>query len=384
MIRLNKEYDVLEHENSYKGGNQIVSVYVKGNRWYIDYYYKGVRKRESVGPTDKITRSLAEKALKSRIGEIVQGKYKLEEERKPEQFRTLLGKYLVWAKDNHRSYQRDVTISKSLEKFFKGKFIDSINSWHVEKYKSKRKSDGLSLSSINRELTVLKRIFNLGIEWKLAQDNPVQGVKFFKIPLQKPRALTEEEFRLLFNSASDHLKPILFVAISTGMRKGEILNLRWKDINLEEKYIVVRDSKNYESRIIPINNRLEKVFLEIYRNAPEDEYLFCYHDKKPIEYIYRSFHTALKKSGIRKCTFHSLRHSFATRAVMAGVDIVTLNELLGHKTIAMTMRYSHPTPEHKKKAVDLIGIDTYTDTSFVANEKSKQAVTRLNIINKGS
>jgi len=361
-----------------------MGVIVKGNRWYIDYYVNGTRKRESVGPIDKITRTMAEKALKSRIGEIVQGKFHLEQKKKPVQFKSLVEKYLIWAKDNHRSYKRDITISKSLEKFFKRKFIDSINSWHVEKYKSKRKSDGLSLSSINRELTVLKRIFNLGIEWKLAQDNPVQGVKFFKIPLQKPRALSEEEFKLLFNSASEHLKPILFVAISTGMRKGEILNLRWKDINLEEKYIVVRDSKNYESRVIPINNKLEKVFIEINHNASEDEYLFCYHDEKPIEYIYRSFRTALKKSGIKKCTFHSLRHSFATRAVMAGVDIVTLKELLGHKTIAMTMRYSHPTPEHKKKAVDLIGIDTYTDTSLVSNEKSKQAVTRLNIINKGS
>jgi integrase len=357
-----------------------MGVYVKGNRWYIDYYFNGARKRESVGPTDKITRSLAERALKSRIGEIVQGKYKLEEKKKPEQFKSLLEKYLAWANDNHRSYQRDVTISKSLGKFFKGMFIDSINSWHVEKYKSKRKSQGLSLSSINRELTVLKRIFNLGKEWKLATENPVAGVKFFKIPLQKPRVLSEEEFKLLYNSASDHLKPILFVAISTGMRKGEILNLKWKDINFEENYIVVRDSKNFESRDIPISDLLQGVLLRLRQEVEEKEYLFCYHDKKPIEYIYRSFRTALKRSGIMKCTFHSLRHTFATRTVMAGVDIVTLKELLGHKTIAMTMRYSHPTPEHKKRAVNLVGIDTYTDTSMRIGEIAKVGVADVTTI----
>ena len=357
-----------------------MGVYAKGNRWYIDYYVNGKRKRESVGPTDKITRSLAEKALKSRIGEIVQGKFKLEEKKKPEQFKSLLEKYLAWAKDNHRSYQRDVTISKSLEKFFKGMFIDSINSWNVEKYKSKRKSHGLSLSSINRELTVFKRIFNLGKEWKLASENPVTGVKFFKIPIQKPRVLSEDEFKMLYNSASEHLKPILFVAISTGMRKGEILNLKWKDINLKENYIVVTDSKNYESRDIPINDYLKRVLLKLKHDASEEDYLFCYHDKKPIEYLYRSFGTALKRSGISKCTFHTLRHTFATRAVMAGVDIVTLKELLGHKTIAMTMRYSHPTPEHKKRAVDLISIDTYTDTSIVTNEIGREAKTSLNTI----
>ena len=148
------------------------------------------------------------------------------------------------------------------------------------------------------------------------------------------------------------------------MRKGEILNLRWNDINFAENYIRVRDSKNYESRDIPISDHLKRALLNLKEIDGEKDYLFCYHDKKPIEYIYKSFGTALKRAVINKCTFHSLRHTFATRAVMAGVDIVTLKELLGHKTIQMTMRYSHPSPEHKKKAVDLVSIDTYTDTSI--------------------
>jgi integrase len=253
-----------------------MGVYAKGNRWYIDYYVNGTRKRESVGPIDKITRTMAEKALKSRIGEIVQGKFHLEQKKKPVQFKSLVEKYLIWARDNHRSYQRDVTISKVLERFFKGMQINTISSWHMEKYKSKRKADGLSLSTVNRELTVLKRIFNLGIEWKLVNENPVTGVKFFKIPIQKPRVLSEEEFKMLYNSASEHLKPILFVAISTGMRKGEILNLQWKDINFEENYIVVRDSKNYESRDIPISDLLKRALLRLKQVDREEDYLFCY------------------------------------------------------------------------------------------------------------
>ena len=306
--------------------------------------------------------------MKSRIGEIVQGKFNLEQQKKPLQFKSLLEKYLIWAKDNHRSYQRDITISKVLGNFFRGMQINAVSSWHIEKYKSKRKADGLSLSTVNRELTVLKRIFNLGITWDLINENPVTGVKFFRIPIQKPRVLSEEEFKMFYNSASEHLKPILLVAISTGMRKGEILNLRWKDINFAENYIRVRDSKNYESRDIPISDHLKRALLNLKEIDSEKDYLFCYHDKKPIEYIYKSFGTALKRAGINKCTFHSLRHTFATRAVMAGVDIVTLKELLGHKTIQMTMRYSHPSPEHKKKAVDLVSIDTYTDTSVTTIE----------------
>lgn len=357
-----------------------MGVFIKGNRWYIDYYLNGTRKRESVGPVDKITRTIAEKALKARIGEIVQGKFRLEQTKKPVLFNALYEKYLLWAIDNHRSYRRDVTIGKVLNKFFINKEISSITPWQVEKFKSKRKGDGVSPSTINRELTVLKRVFNLGIEWKLTTENPVVGVKFFKIPQEKVRVLSEEEFAKLYRSATDHLKPVLLVAISTGMRKGEILNLQWSDINLIEEYIVVRDSKNYESRIIPMNENLRLELIKLKEKDRDGGYLFCYHDGKPMEYIFRSFGTALKRSGIEKCTFHSLRHTFATRAVMAGVDIVTVQELLGHKTIAMTKRYSHPTPEHKKRAVNLITVDTSLDTSAKFSENTEEEFAGVTLI----
>jgi len=161
------------------------------------------------------------------------------------------------------------------------------------------------------------------------------------------------------------------------MRKGEILNLKWKDINLEDDYILVRHSKNNESRIIPISEHLKSVLQKHKTDDKQDDYLFCYHDKKPMESIYKSFGTALKKSGIKKCTIHSLRHTFATRAIMAGVDIVTVQELLGHKTIAMTKRYAHPTPEHKRRAVNLVSIDTYTDTSMKISDIAKEGLTNV-------
>jgi integrase len=200
------------------------------------------------------------------------------------------------------------------------------------------------------------------------------------IPLEKPRVLSEGEFKLLYGAATRHLKPILLIAFCTGMRKGEILNLKWKDINLEDDYILVRHSKNNESRIIPISENLKSVLQKHKTDDKQDDYLFCYHDKKPMESIYKSFGTALKKSGIKKCTIHSLRHTFATRAIMAGVDIVTVQELLGHKTIAMTKRYAHPTPEHKRRAVNLVSIDTYTDTSMKISGIAKEGLTNVTTV----
>jgi integrase len=357
-----------------------MGVSIKGNRWYIDYYLPdGRRKREVVGHVDKITRSVAEKALKARVGEIVQGKFNLERTKKPVPFDNLLGRYLEYAKDNHRSYKRDITISKALLKSFGNMLLSNITSWHVEKFKSQRKDQDLSLSTINRELTVLKRVFNLGIEWKLTSYNPVKGVKFFKIPLQKLRVLSEEEFLKLYNAASPHLKPILLIAVSTGMRRGEVLSLKWEDIDLKNGVIFVKDSKTYESRAIPMNEGLIEN-LEL-KKASTNEYLFCNTDGTAIESVNRSFHTARRRSRIAYCTFHCLRHTFATRAVMAGVDIVTVQETLGHKTIAMTKRYSHPTPEHKKKAVELVSIDTSLDTSTQKQEPLEVTVSNVTTLN---
>jgi hypothetical protein len=120
-----------------------MGVYVKGNRWFIDYYLPdGRRKREVVGHVDKVTRSLAEKALKARAGEIVQGKFNLERAKKTVLLDRLLEDYLKYAKDNHRSYKRDISISKVLLKFFSKMSLANITSWHVEKFKSQRKEEG--------------------------------------------------------------------------------------------------------------------------------------------------------------------------------------------------------------------------------------------------
>jgi integrase len=199
--------------------------------------------------------------------------------------------------------------------------------------------------------------------------------------LEKLRVLSEQEFQRLFNSATAHLRPILLIAVSTGMRRGEVLNLRWEDIDFKTGVIFVRDSKSYESRAIPMSENLKEALMEL-RKDSDNEYLFCNLDGTPIESVNRSFHTARKRSGIAYCTFHCLRHTFATRAVMAGVDIVTVQELLGHKTIAMTKRYSHPTPEHKKKAVELVSIDTSLDTSTQLEEFPKANISNVTILNK--
>jgi integrase len=114
------------------------------------------------------------------------------------------------------------------------------------------------------------------------------------------------------------------------------------------------NTKNGEKREIPINEQVKSALIKV-RKHPESPYIFCNKDGKPFGDIKKSWLTALNKSGILKFRFHDLRHTFASHLVMSGVDLNTVRELMGHKSLEMTLRYSHLSPDHKKRAVDILG-----------------------------
>lgn len=367
-----------------------MGVYKKDNRWYIDYYLPdGKRKRETVTipgvEASKITRQDALKALSIRKAEIAEGKFEISQTKKPVLFDKFVNRYLEdYSRPNKRSFSRDVTSTNALMKFFSGKNLSQITNWQVEKYKANRQKEiskfgrEISKSSVNRELACLKTMFNKALDWGLVSVNPVRKVKLFPEKANKLRVVSDLEFQKVNNHASNFLKPILVTAVNTGMRRGEIFNLKWQDVNLKEGYIVVRESKNNDSRIIPINNVLMQTLKSV-KNNGSGEYMFSHNNgNDPVRTFKTAFSSAIRRSGIDKFRFHDLRHTFASKLVMAGVDIVTVAELMGHKSINMTKRYSHPTPEHKKRAVERLNIsaiDTYIDTDYIT--KSGQGIVTL-------
>jgi len=132
----------------------------------------------------------------------------------------------------------------------------------IEKYKLERKQ-GVSNRTVNIELSLLRRMFNLAVSWDKCESNPVSKVKFFKEAPPKERILALEEEKTLLESSPSHLKPVLITALNTGMRYGELLNLTWNDVDLDSGYIHVRQSKSGRSRKIPMNETVRETLLEL-------------------------------------------------------------------------------------------------------------------------
>jgi integrase len=341
-----------------------MALYQKDENWFIDYYANGRRKREMIGTN----RKLAEIVLQKRKVELAEGKYldiKKEEKVKFEEF---CAEYLALHSKLKKSYNTDCKIVNLIKKYFGGKYLYEVTSLDVERFRSIRVKQ-VSPATVNRALAVLKSIFNKAILWGKAERNPCKGVKLFKENNQRLRFLEREEIEKLLSFCCEHLKPIVIVALHTGMRKSEILGLKWHDIDIKRNIIHLHDTKNGEKRDVPMNQIVQKTIIGVLK-SPESQYVFCNKDGKPYGDIKKSFLTAVKKSDIVNFHFHDLRHTFASQLVMSGVDLNTVRELLGHKSLEMTLRYSHLSPDHKKRAVDILGnrMDTFWTPEDIFNE----------------
>lgn len=212
-----------------------------------------------------------------------------------------------------------------------------ITGWRNERSKQVKKA------TVNRELDTIRNMLNKAVEWGYIDKSPYTGVEKYKVNNTNLRILSNEEFKTLYDCASKEFKPLLQIAVNTGMRPNEILSLKWEDVSLKEGYFHIRDSKNYEKRYIPIHKDLSPMLNDL-KEISKNEYVFG--GRKSYR---KQWDKAFKLSGIKSCRFYDLRHTFASNLVMSGVDIVTVKELMGHKDISMTMRYSHPSPEHKNR-----------------------------------
>lgn len=362
-------------------------VYKRGTVWWIRYAGLDSKiKFESGGKSFKDAQDL----LIQRKNEVKEGKEPIPKKRIANHiFNELAEHYKAWGDGRQRGFITKKYHIAQLQEVFGNIPLRAFTTRFVEEWQTKRMADNKP-ATVNRLLATLKHMFTKAVEWEMVEEDTLKRVRRVKLLSENNRRLrylSKEECKALVNACSPHVRPIVITALNTGMRKGEILSLEWeKHIDLRHGFILLDKTKNGERREVPINNTLREALQGIVRRI-DSPYVFIDGEGKRFKDVKRSFATALKKAELERCQecnqerqktdtkepgnclscgmkmerrgikdfhFHDLRHTFASHLVMAGIDITTVKELLGHKTLTMTLRYAHLAPAHKVKAVEIL------------------------------
>lgn len=330
---------------------------IDNKRWRIDFQYNNKRYRRTICGTqqmaDQAIRHLKEKADKE--------KYGIPQPKKNVRFNEFKKTYIEQHSRHKRGHKTSLIHLKRLSSFFGDMSLVRITPDDVLKYMIEREKQ-VSAATVNREIAVLKTMFNKAIEWEKygVERNPVKKVSFLEEESRRERILTPGEMEELLKKSQTswrgHLPLFLVIALNTGMRKREILTLKWEHVDFKNRYLVVTKerSKSGKPRKVDMNSVVEE---ELRKAKRQGEYVF-YNSKtgSHISHLAAPFKRVCKKAGIEDLTIHDLRHTAASYLVNhCGVDVVTVSKILGHSKIETTMKYLHPTSENRRKGVEGLG-----------------------------
>ncbi|MCO6440705.1 MAG: site-specific integrase [Nitrococcus mobilis] len=358
--------------------------------WRVNYA-RG--KWHTLGRLTDLKPAEAREQAKAILGDAAKGKDVRAESRRAKSatFRDYLKNiYGPWAKAHRKDGAATLArLQACFDSEIGGKRLPEITHWIVEKWRSKRLKDGKAHSTVNRDVTALKSALNRAVEWNVIDANPIAKVKPAKLDrrgvvrylsddeetrLRAALAAREEQARAERANANqwrllrgypimpdlravpyvDHLRPLVLLAMNTGLRRGELFNLKWSDVDLIRSILTVHGygAKSGQTRHIPLNTEALAVLQGWQKTTEASKGLvFPGRDGGRLDNINKSWRGVLSDAGITGFRFHDLRHHFASKLVMAGVDLNTVRELLGHGDLMMTLRYAHLAPEHKAEAV---------------------------------
>jgi len=354
-------------------------------KWVCGFRHNGQRYLQTLKFAR--TRSEAEQAEAIIMADVFRQVYGLEGKKDCPFEQFVVDQFLPYSEANKRTFYDDVIVCRFLIEFFKGRMMRSITPALVEEFKQKRlatplkrqkdrvgkhwtpstklkrtrqkrleESDELPRprkpATVNREMCVLSKIFSLAVDAEILDDNPCRRVKKLRTANQRVRYLSNAEEEALFKALNgqEWVKNIIVMAINTGMRRGEIFDLKWFDVDFNRRMVHIRQSKSGRPRAIPLNATTQTLLEGLPKTS---EYVFASPKTSGrVNDVGRQFERAVMKAGLADFHFHDLRHTAATRMADAGADPFTLAAILGHSDIRMTARYTHATDEAKRRAVD--------------------------------
>lgn len=321
-----------------------MALYKRGKYWYYEFEFRGRRHRRSTRETSKVRARAVEAAT-------------LDELRNPVQqveditFKDLAGKYLKI----HAATKRGETFYKYTVRVLKRHFgevmLSEIGPAEVDAFMAERRTE-VKTATANRSLAVLKHMFKLAMRWGHLVKNPAAGVMREREPRGRESFLTEDQASTLIRETPAWLRPLIVTALHTGARQGELLALTWGDVDLDRETLTFTRTKNGEPRVVRMSQTVKATIEDLPRGLPAAR-VFRNQSGSPIhrDGLTWSFRRAVRLAGLEGFRFHDLRHSAASFLVQAGVPLNTVREILGHRSLGMTLRYAHLAPDHQADAV---------------------------------
>lgn len=297
------------------------------------------------------------------------GAYKPKQERKAEQltFRELMeNHYLPWAKENKKRYAGDFYLYRNwLQSRFASKELKDIAPLDLERLKKEMREAGKAEATVKHALCLMRQAFNKSVVWRLWWgENPCKGVSFPSPNNARQRFLSKAEAPQLLEALRQHSPQVARIAAMSlygGLRLGEVFGIAWSNVDFINGIIYIQDTKNKASRPIFITEPIRKILDELPQGTP-DEMLFKTKTGNPVQWLSKSFAATVKglklNEGIsdrrERVTFHTLRHTYGSWAVMEGVPLYDLGKTMGHKSLTMTQRYAHLAPDSQRAVFEAV------------------------------
>ncbi|MGG2023903.1 site-specific integrase [Pseudomonas sp. S8] len=300
--------------------------------------------------------------------------------------------YLPWFKAHHKGYDKTLHTLDNNFSSIMARRLNEITGRDLELVRTSWLTGGNKPATANRKMGTISGVFSRAAEWGLIAEHPLERLKQLKVDskgqvrylspdeaerLRGALDARQEQMRAERDSANkwrqerdrqpledlravtftDHLKPMILLALNTGVRRGELFSLKWSDVNFDTKTVTVvgATAKTSETRHIPTNKEALATLREWKKQGEGVGYVFAGQEGARMADVKSAWLKLLERAEIQGFRWHDMRHDFASRLVMAGVPLNTVRDLLGHSDIKMTLRYAHLAPGTKAAAVELIG-----------------------------
>lgn len=333
-----------------------MSVYKKSNgSWYCRFQIDGERHHYLCnGAKTQQEAKKIEDGFRYRIQQQQNGV--IPKENKENTFKFLCDFYLQYSRANKKSYKQDKSRVALISTYFnKYKFISDIKPNDIEKFKIYLLNENKGKTTINRYLEILSKMFNIAIDNEWTNKNPIKRNSKFPIKNYTVRYLKKDEEERMFKVCPDYFKPILILALQTGLRKTNIRLLKWSNIDMNFRMIEITENKGNKHIKIYMNDLLYKTFKELPRL--DEEYVFI----NPVTNKFygdtsfsQEWNKIRKNAGIEDFRFHDLRHTVGTRLAEKNVPVPVIKDLLAHSDVKTTMRYVHTATMEMQKAMDIL------------------------------